>query len=105
MFSWVRGVFTWIAGKLCGPPSMSVKSTRERLKSLSPGDYVTIHLHRSSGGGPFDGVVTTKSDIGVSGNAVFMDRIQEFRGPVYKSFSFPLRAIHSIEVEHGPHDG
>ena len=104
MLSWLRGALAWVAGKLAGPPSMSPKSTRARLESLSWGDYIAVHLHESSGGHCFDGVVTPETDIGVNGNAVVMDRLQMFRSSRYKSYSFPLRAIHWIEVNHAPHD-
>ena len=104
MFAWLRGAFTWIAGKLCGPPSMSFTRTRERLGSLSPGDYVTVYLHESSGSHLFEGFVTEDTSIGVKGNAVVMDRVQDFQSKEYRSFSFPLRAVHFIHVSHGPHD-
>ena len=100
IWAWLRGLPAWLIGKLSGPPSMGVRSVKERLESLTPHDYIFVQLHKSSGNHFFEGRVVAETRIRVRSDTVFMDRLQKYDRSGSVSFSFPLRAIHWIEVSH-----
>ena len=88
----------WVVRKLCATPSWSHKEVEHRLGSISTGDYVAIRLDRKSGGQYFEGRVLPATKFLVRRDAVHLDGLLDYNGGETKSFSVPLRAIHSIEV-------
>ena len=88
----------WVVRKLCATPSWSHEEVEYRLGSISTGDYVAIRLDRKSGGQSFAGRVLPATKFRVRGDAVHLDGLMDLAGHEIKSFSVPLRAIHSIQV-------
>lgn len=88
----------WVVRKLCATPSWSHEEVEHRLGSISPGDYVAIPLDQKSGGQYFEGRFLPATKFRVRSDAVHLDGLMDFAGREIKSFSVPLRAIHSIQV-------
>lgn len=80
---------------------MGLRSIRNTLEALQPGDYVCVHCHASYGGDLFEGYLVPDSNIVLQGHTVHLQRLREYDRPRLKSCSFPGKAVEWIEVDHG----